>query len=440
MADFLIEISIIVLLIILNGLLAMAEIAIISSRKSRLQQLANEGNKQAQSVLDLATSPGDFLSTIQIGITLVGVLAGAFGGATIAESLAPSLAGLPVIGPYSGAVSVIVVVLAITFLTIVVGELVPKRIALNKADSIAMVMVAPMRMLSLLALPLVLLLRVSTDAILWALHIKPTEEPPVTEEEIQVLIDQGAEAGVFEEAERDMVESVFRLDTRRVNSLMVPRNDVIAFYTDDTIEEVNRKISESGHSSYPVVEETLDNVLGVVFTKDLLTRSLAGQKYDLKTTMKEPLFIPEGMTALKALEMFKKSGKHIAVVVDEYGGMEGLITVHDILEAVVGDVSEIDKPKIVQREDGSWLVDGMLSVDEFKSEFDIEDLPQEESGTFQTVGGFVMMYMHRIPVVGDKFIAGGYSYEVVDMDGLRVDKILLTRVPPADRTNGKAEE
>lgn len=436
MQDILTQIIIIFLLIILNGIFSMSEIAILYARKARLQQLSNEGNGSARVALGLAKSPGDFLSTIQIGITLVGVLAGAYGGATIARHLAPWIAGITVLAPYSEPIAIAVVVLAITYLTIIVGELAPKRIALNYSERISLLIATPMRFLSILALPLVRLLSLSTEAVLWALKIKPTPEPPVTEEEIRVLIDQGTEAGVFEEAESDMVDSVFRLGERRVSAMMVPRTDVTALFTDDSPEEVWQKIATSGHSSFPVCEGSLDHVVGILYAKDLLSRYMSGKPTDIKSSMKEPLFIPESMPALKALELFKKSGKHIALIIDEYGGMQGLITIHDIMESVVGEVETAEGPKVVERENGTWLIDGMLPIDDFKKTFDIASLPEEESGAYQTLGGFVMTYLHRIPTVGNRFTVGAYTYEVLDMDGLRVDKILLIPQPPAERAEG----
>jgi putative hemolysin len=432
MSNIWIEILIILLLILFNGLFAMAEIAVVSGRKARLQQLADEGDASAEAALQLAKSPGDFLSTIQVGITLVGILAGAFGGATIAKELIPYIASYPALTPYSDIISILVVVIPITYLTIVIGELVPKRIGLNNAERISRMIASPMRLLSRLAMPVVRLLSMSTDFILWALRVKPSTEPPVTEEEIKVLIDQGAKAGVFEEAESDMVDSIFRLSDRRVSSMMVPRTELTVLYLDDTVNDIVKKIAESGHSSYPVCDSELDNVLGIVYVKDILARYLEQNKLDLKATMKEPLFMPESMPALKALELFKKSGKHMAVIIDEYGGLQGLVTIHDIMESVVGDVPTIDSPRATERDDGSWLVDGMMPIDEFKNILDIKSLPDEDTGTYQTLGGFVMAHLHRIPVAGNKLTIEDYTYEVLDMDGMRVDKVLVT--PP------KAEE
>ncbi len=429
MFDIWVEILIILLLVFINGIFAMAEIAIISGRKARLQQLANEGNTSAQTALGLANSPGDFLSTIQVGITLVGVLAGAFGGATIAVKLAPFISTIPALAPYGEAVAFGLVVLVITYLTIIIGELVPKRIALNNAEKIAMTVASPMRLISILAMPVVRMLSISTDAVLWVLRVKPSTEPTVTEEEIKILVDQGTKAGVFEEAESDMVESVFRLGERRISAMMIPRTDVTALFTDDTVEEIGQKITQSGHSSYPVCEGSLDDVTGVVYAKDLLNLYLANKPLDIKSSLKEPLFFYESMPALKALELFKKSGKHMALIIDEYGGLQGLVTIDDIMESVVGEIAENESPQVIQREDGSWLVDGMLPIDEFKNIFDIDRLPEEDTGTFQTIGGFVMSNMHRIPSVGSRFTVGDFTYEVVDMDGMRVDKILLIPHP-----------
>ena len=429
MFDIWVEILIILLLVFVNGIFAMAEIAIISGRKARLQQLANEGNTSAQTALGLANSPGDFLSTIQVGITLVGVLAGAFGGATIAVKLAPFISTIPALAPYSEAVAFGLVVLVITYLTIIIGELAPKRIALNNAEKIAMTVASPMRLISILAMPVVRMLSISTEAVLWVLRVKPSTEPTVTEEEIKILVDQGTKAGVFEEAESDMVESVFRLGERRISAMMIPRTDVTALFTDDTVEEIGQKITQSGHSSYPVCEGSLDDVKGVVYAKDLLNLYLANKPLDIKSSLKEPLFFYESMPALKALELFKKSGKHMALIIDEYGGLQGLVTIDDIMESVVGEIAENESPQVIQREDGSWLVDGMLPIDEFKNIFDIDSLPEEDTGTFQTIGGFVMSNMHRIPSVGSRFTVGDFTYEVVDMDGMRVDKILLIPHP-----------
>lgn len=433
MSDLTFNILFIILLIIANGIFAMSEIAVVSARKARLQQMANEGNAKARAALELASSPNRLLSTVQIGITLIGILAGVLGGATIAEELAGRLVTIPLFEPYAEVIALSAVVLGITYLSLVIGELVPKRLALHNPERIACAIAAPMRSISVIASPAVHLLSVSTDAVLRILGIRAVAEPTVTEEEIKILIEQGTKAGAFEEAERYMVERVFRLADRRVGELMTPRTEIIWLDIEDSSLEVRRKIAESGHSRFPVCQGSLDNILGVVKVKYLLGRDLAGKPADLKASLRRPLFVPESTHALKVLELFKQSGTHISLVVDEYGSIQGLITLNDILEEVVGDiptVEELAQPRAVQREDGSWLLDGMLSVDEFKEIFRKRKLPGE--GSYQTLAGFVLMQMGRIPSVGNHFEWGGLRFEVVDMDGNRVDKVLVMparRVP-----------
>lgn len=436
MPDIAFEILFIILLVIANGVFAMAEMAIVSARKARLQQLANEGNLKARAALELANSPNRFLSTIQIGITLIGILAGAFGGATIAVELEMRLSSIPLFSPYSEAIALAAVVLGITYLSLVIGELVPKRLALHNTERIACAVANPMRVLSGIALPAVHLLSASTDMVLRMLGIKPSAEPPVTEDEIKILIEQGIAAGIFEEAERDMVEHVFHLSDQRVSALMTPRTEIVWLDIEDSSEEIRRKIADSGHSRYPLCQGSLDNILGIVQVKDILGRNLLGKPADLKAALRRPLFVPENTHALKVLELFKQSGIHISLVVDEYDSIQGLITLNDILEEVVGDVptmEELAEPQAVQREDGSWLLDGMLPVDEFKEIFNIRRLHGEES--YQTLAGFVLMQMGRIPSVGNHFEWGGLRFEVVDMDRNRVDKVL---VMPARRATKKA--
>ncbi|HEY6586372.1 MAG TPA: hemolysin family protein [Candidatus Methanoperedens sp.] len=426
MSDITFQIILIILLTIANGIFSMSEIAIISARKARLQQWINEGNAKAQAALDLADSPNRLLSTVQIGITLIGILAGVLGGATIAEELSARLTFIPLLAPYSEAIALGIVVLGITYLTLVIGELVPKRIALHNPERIACTMAAPMRMLSRIASPAVHLLSISTDTVLRILGIRPVAEPPVTEEEINILIEQGMKAGTFEKAERDMVEHVFRLGDLRAGALMTPRTEIVWLDIDDSPEETRRKIADSGHSRFPVGQGSLDNILGIVQIKDILGRNIEGKSPDLKASLRRPLFVPESTHAMKVLELFKQSGIHISLVVDEYGSVQGLVTLKDILEEIVGDipsVEDLEEPLAVQREDGSWLLDGMLLVDDFKEIFSIKELPGE--GIYQTLGGFVLMHMGRIPAVGNHFEWSGLRFEVVDMDKNRIDKVLV---------------
>lgn len=425
------EILVILLLIILNGVFAMSEMAIVSARKVRLQQWANEGNAKARIALELANAPNHLLSTVQVGITLIGILAGAFGGATIAEKLAALLRQVSVPVSYSEAVSLVIVVLSITYLSLIIGELVPKRVALNNPERIATTIAAPMRTLSVIAAPVVHLLSTSTDVVLRVLGIRPSSEPQVTEEEIKVLIEQGTEAGTFEEAEQDMVQRVFRLGDRRVSGLMTPRLEIVWLDLDDSLEENQHKMTNSVHARFPVCQGGLENVLGTVQVIDLLAPSLAGQPIDLTASLNPPLFVPESMLALKVLELFKQSGTHTALVVDEYGVIQGLVTLNDVLEAIVGDIPSVEEladPQVVQREDGSWLVDGMMPVEDFFELFEIEASPEEQNN-YQTLGGFVITHLGRIPVAADHFEWGRLRFEVMDMDGNRVDKVLVMPTP-----------
>jgi putative hemolysin len=429
MHSVMLEGIVVVLLVLVNGIFALSEIAVVSARKTRLRQWADAGNAKARAALELADNPNQFLATIQIGITLVGILAGAFGGATIARKLTVILGDSPWLAPYSYPLSLALVVVVITYLSLIVGELVPKRLALNNPERLAMAIAAPMQVLSRLAYPAVHLLDISTEFLLQALGMKPSTEPPVTEEEIRALIEQGTQAGMFEAAEQEMVERVFRLGDRRVSAVMTPRTEIVWLDREASAQELRRTITESVHSRFLVADESLDNILGVVHAKDLLAHILGDQVVDLAATIQQPLYVPESMRALKALELFKQSGTHIALVIDEYGGIQGLVTPSDILEAIVGDLpaaGEEVEPLAVQRSDGSWLLDGMLPVDEFKDLFDLGELPGEDQGIYQTLAGFVIMQLGRIPEAADYFVWEGLKLEVVDMDGNRVDKVLVT--------------
>jgi putative hemolysin len=427
-----VEILIILLLIVANGVLAMSEIAIVSSRKSRLEERANRGDARARAALDLANAPNEFLSAVQIGITLVGILAGAFGGATIADTLAAELERVPALAPYSHAVAVGAVVVCITFLTLVIGELTPKRLALSNPERIASAVAVPMRWLTKITSPVVHLLTFSTDLSLRFLGVRPSTEPPVTEEEIQVLFEQGTRAGVFEEAEQDMVEGVLRLGDRQISTMMTPRTEIVWFDVDDSPQDIRDKIINSAHSRFPVAQGSLDKILGVVQTKDLLTRSLTGQPVDLRSVLQRPLYVPETKPVLDVIELFRETRMHLALVIDEYGGLVGMVTINDILEGIVGDMptlGELAEPEAIMREDGSWLLDGLMPADELTDLLQIV-LPEESRGDYQTVGGFVMAQLGRIPSAADHFEWGRLRFEVVDMDGHRVDKVLVAPVPP----------
>ncbi|MBE9002153.1 MULTISPECIES: hemolysin family protein [unclassified Nostoc] len=434
MSSITFEILIILVLIIANGVFSMSEMAIVSARKVRLQQLANQGDAKARAALKLAESPNHFLSTVQVGISLIGILTGAFGGATIANRLAVYVKLVPLLAPYSEPISFGIVVLIITYLSLIVGELVPKRLALNNPERIASIVAIPMQALAAIGSPVVFLLSASTDLILRVLGITASTEPQVTEEEIKILIEQGTEAGTFEEAEQDMVERVFRLGDRPVSYLMTPRPDIVWLDLEDTAEENRQKMVDSAYSRYPVCQAGLDNVLGVIPVTDLLARSFRGEALDLTVGLRQPVFVPESTRGLKVLELFKQTITHMALVVDEYGVIQGLVTLNDIMSEIVGDVPSTDgqdQPQAVQREDGSWLLDGMLPVEEFLELFGMEEWESEERGSYQTLGGFVITHLGRIPAAADHFEWQSMRIEVMDMDGNRVDKVLV--VPKATK-------
>jgi len=440
MDNLYLQITLVLLLVLANGAFALAEIALVSARRARLQKLAQEGNAGARRALELMREPGRFLSTVQVGISLIGILAGAFGGATIAAHLDRVLRDLPLVAPYSRVLSLVLVVLAITYLSLVLGELAPKRFALSRPEALAARAAGPMHLLSRLAHPVVVLLSASTDLVLKILGVRPSTDPAVTEDEVRVMIAQGAETGVFAPEERVMVERIFRLGDRRVNAIMTPRHEVAWLNLEESGEAIRRRLRESGHSRFPVARGSLDAVVGVVQVKDLLTQTLAGEPLDLEAVMDPPLFVPEGRPALTLLAHFKQASAQMALVLDEFGGLEGLVTVTDVLEAVAGDLAhpeEHEPPDVVAREDGSWLVDGMIPIDELKDLLNLRRLPGEEPGGYQTLGGFIMTYLGTIPQAGDRFEWDGYRFEVMDMDDRRVDKVLIAPLPGEENVRGE---
>ena len=420
------EIVMILVLIIINGVLAMSEAALVASRKARLQQKAGEGDKSSALALKLIEDPNIFLSTIQIGITLIGVLAGAVGGATIAEALAVWIQKISYLAEYSESIAIGIVVLIITILTIWLGELVPKRLGIHSPERIARVVAGPMLFISKVFYPFIRLMSAATNSILRLTGIKASSEPPITEEELQMLISQGTQAGVFQEAEQDMVEGVFSLSDQRVYSLMTPRTEVVWLDIEDSVDEIRAKIAGSEFSRFPVRQDSLETIVGIVKSRDLLVQSLSGAEIILKNLVKPAYFIPETMFASRALEIFKEKGTELLLVIDEFGGLQGLITINDILEEIVGDI-EFEEPQATQRQDGSWLLDGMLEVDEFKEIFKLDNLPHEEE--YETLSGFMMVSLGRVPQTADHFEWHDLRFEVIDMDGHRVDKVLVTTMP-----------
>lgn len=422
------EVLVILGLILLNGFLSMSEMAIVSAKKNRLQSKANKGSKKAQTALKLAENPNHFFSTVQIGITMIGILSGAFGGATIAEKLALEIAKIPGFEPYSSGIGVGIVVVFITYLSLVVGELVPKRIAINSAEKVSLNVAGVMHVFSKIAQPFVFLLSKSTNLVLNVLGIKLSSEPAVTEEDLKNMLFEGKEIGVIEASEQTMVERIFRLSDRDVSAVMTPRTEIVFLELDDSQEEILKKISESPYTRFPVVSETYDNVIGIVNSKDLLLQLSVKGKVSLEEVIQEPLFLPETTPALETVEILKKSGFEVALIIDEYGGLMGLVGMGDILQSIIGNVSSplenIDE-EVVLRDDGSWLFDGMVQIDELKEYLQIDRLPEEEEGRYETLGGLMMAVLNRIPLTGDYFDWNGFRFEVMDMDGRRVDRVMV---------------
>ncbi|HEU0292857.1 MAG TPA: hemolysin family protein [Anaerolineales bacterium] len=429
------EVLILVLLILINGLFSLSEMAIVSARKARLQQHAEEGSKGARTALALAVQPTRFLSTVQTGITLIGILSGALGGATIAESLAAYFAQFPVLEPYSDAIGVGIVVTVITYFSLVIGELVPKRLALNNAERIAIAMAPFMQFVARIARPIVSLLSASTDVTLRLLGSKTAGGPSVTEEEVKILIDEGRASGVFEDVEQEIVERVFRLSDKTVYSLMTHRSEMVWLDVDDPLEQNIKKIVASGHTNFVVCKGNVDQVIGILRAKDLLREYAAGRSIDIPASLQMPPFVPEGINALEVVERLRRDKSSVALVVDEYGTIDGMVTLTDVLEAIVGDIPALDadgEPEAVQREDGSWLLDGMMSTGELQMLLDLDELP-EDSDEYDTLGGLLMAQLERVPTVGDTFEWHDFRLEVMDMDGHRVDKVLVTSLKPPTR-------
>lgn len=435
------EFALIFLLILANGIFALSEIAIVSSRKARLRQMADEGRAGARAALELANEPERFLSTVQVGITLVGILAGAFGGARLSEALTPAVARIPFLAEHAASISFGAVVALITYLSLIVGELVPKRIAMGNPERVAALVSRPMALLSRVAGPLVWLLSASSRAVLAPFTRRGEAEPVVTEEEIRILIEQGAEAGVIREAEQQIVERVFRLGDRKIRSLMTPRTELVWIDRREPAEVALSKVAGASYSYYPVCDGRMDNLVGILSAKVLLSQVLSGAKPDIAAATVQPMLVPETTEAFRVLDLFRQSGKHFAVVVDEYGGVSGVVAMNDFLQALVGDFAREgahEEAGIVDRADGSWLVEAWTPIGDFKSHVGIRNLAGERRRGFETVGGFVLDRFGHIPRVAEHFDEAGFRFEVVDMDGHRIDKILVQRLEesPAEAEEG----
>ena len=423
----LLEIVIVLLLTLINGGLAMSEMAIVSSRKARLESMAKQAGSGARIALELIADPSHFLSTVQIGITLVGIFAGAYGGATLSGPLAELLRQVPMIAPYADGAAITIVVVGITYLSLVVGELVPKRIALANPERTASVIAPPMRLLSRIAAPAVWLLRHSTDGLLRLLGLYNIREAAVTEEEVRSLIAEGTRTGIFEPQERKMIEGVLRIADRTVRAIMTKRPDIVWIDKDADPEALVALVKETRHTEFLVCEGAIDKALGLISTRDMLKAVLDGKPIDIAGLMGRSLFVAEQTPVLKLIDLFRRQGLRTAVVVDEYGATQGIVTATDVLEGVAGalpDQGDRAEPMLVQRPDGSWLADGLIPVDEFRDLCGISDMPTD--GDYDTLAGFIIDQLGHLPKTGDRVAVGDLTLEVVDMDGRRIDKVLAT--------------
>ena len=428
------EIIIILILIILTGYLSMAELAVVSVRKAKMQKYLEEGNKKAQIVMDLLEDPNEFLSTVQIGISLIGVLTGAFGGVTLAEPLSKLISFIP----YSEPISLAIVVIVTTYLTLVIGEIVPKVIALNDPERIALKVAKSMVILSKISKPVSFVLAKSSSFLLWLMRIENRNDDAVTEEEIELLIKEGREDGTIEKEEEDIIKRVFKLDDQKVESIMTPRNEIIWIDLDDERDVNKVKIIESKRSIFPIAQGELDDFIGVVQAKDILSAMFSEDEFDVYKIVKEPLVVSENLETLELLKEFKENQEyvHMSLVVDEFGSVEGLITLNDLLEGIVGDIpgiDEEDEPQATQRLDGTWLIDGRYPIDKFKKLFDFDEpLPDEEEDNYTTLAGFILSISGTIPEEEDKFDCGRFIFEIIDIDGHQIDKVLVTDLGPEE--------
>ncbi|MFA7664798.1 MAG: hemolysin family protein [Burkholderiaceae bacterium] len=427
------DILILLGLIIVNGLFAMSEIALVTARRARLQKLADDGDRSAAAALALGEDPNRFLSTIQIGITSIGILNGIVGEAALAAPFADWLETLGIaVAPWSDYAATALVVVVVTYVSIVVGELVPKRLGQFSPEGIARVVARPMTFLSLASKPFVWLLSRSTELLLRAFGTNFTTSQSVTEEEIHAMLAEGSQSGVIEQSEHVMVRNVFRLDDRQISSLMVPRPDIIWLDLSDSIEDNLATVANTVHSRFPVCDGELNNVRGIIHTKQMLARSLTGQAFDLTQDLQPALFVPETLTGMELLENFRSSDAHLALVVDEFGDIQGLITLQDLLEAITGEFGAPDEETswAVQREDGSWLLDGLIPIPELKDRLELRSVPDEERARYQALSGMMMLLLGRMPQTGDAIDWENWHFEIVDMDGKRIDKVLASQVVP----------
>lgn len=424
------EVVLIVLLVLMNGVFSASEIALVSARKARLQQMAKRGNRRAAVALRLTENPDRFLSTVQIGITMIGVFAGAFGGATIADQIDERLETMPGLGPYSEAIGVGTVVLGITYLSLVLGELVPKRVALNAPERIATAVAPAMHALSRVAAPAVHLLTASTRAVLWLFRLTPSKEPTVTEEDLKSLLRIGTTAGTIGREERDIVERTFRLGNRSARSVMTPRVEVEWLDLGKPLEELRQQTAASSHDWLPVATERVDAIQGVVRAKDVWGEEIRSAS-DIAGKIRPPLFVPVDTSALALLQRFRTTGNHMAVIRDEFGGVEGIVTPTDLLEALVGELPEtgdVDEPMIVRIGDGSWSMDAMTDLEEVKIVLGLEFMDGQKDQAYQTLGGYLSGQFGYQPRIGEAVTVGNHRFQVVDTDGRRIDRVVARKL------------
>jgi putative hemolysin len=418
-------------LILLNGLFAMSEIAIVSSRRARLVQMVDKGRSGARHALALAAEPTRFLSSVQVGITSIGILSGAIGEATLAGHVRGFLERVPQLAPYAPSLSLTLTVVGLTYVSLIVGELVPKRIGQSNPEAIASLIARPMQVLARIGRPIVYVLSVSTDTVLRLLRVRRTKRPAITLEEMKVLLAQGTEEGVFEPTERDLVTNVLHLDDRHVGAVLTSRSDVVFLDMRRSIERNREILRRQPHTVLPLCDGGLDHVLGFVRSKRMVEQLLGGHALDLPSLAEPPLFVPETMSLMKLLEQLKVAKLTVALVVDEFGDVEGIVSLDDVVTAIVGEMPDgrdADEPMIVQRDDGSWLVDGAIDLDAVVRVLGSSALLGDDRQHYHTLGGLAMQALARVPKIGDVFLRGGFRVEVVDMDGNRVDRVLVSRV------------
>jgi putative hemolysin len=436
------ELLLLLVLILFNGVFAMSEIALVTARKARLQVLVDQGDRGAAAALALNEEPTRFLSTIQVGITSIGILSGIVGEAAFAAPLTTWLVQMGAEAKVAQIAATGLVVVVVTYFSIVLGELVPKRLGQIAAETIARRVARPIGWLALVAKPFVRLLSGSTDLLLRLLGVKGRGATAVTEEEIHALIQEGSESGVIDEQERTMVRNVFRLDDRQIASLMTPRSDIVYLDLDDPFDENLKKVLETDHSRFPVCRGGLREVLGIISARQLLMQTIRDGRPDFGNNLETPVYVPESLTGMELLENFRSSTAHMALVVDEYGEIQGMVTLQDLFEAIAGEFKtpRSEDAWAIQRQDGSWLLDGLIPIPELKDRLGFTLVPEEELGRYNTLSGMVMLLLGRVPRTGDAVEWAGWRFEIVDMDGRRIDKVLATRVTVAPQTTEEAAQ